>query len=160
MSDSARTDIVAALAPVLAVVPPADHPLLLALLEGWAAERYRRWSADAPDDATRAALLACADREEQIATRVRSLRPDADAVQGRLVEEHPQLRAVTDNAFAHDNVLDQYALQATGERLGAATWRAFAVAAAERGEPVTEATYLACAELEEASADVLASLLR
>ena len=50
----------------------------------------------------------------------------------------------------------QFRIQANGERLGAATWRAFAK---QESSSAARDTYLACAELEEASAVVLESLL-
>ena len=50
----------------------------------------------------------------------------------------------------------QFRIQAQGERLGAATWRA--LARQEESRAARE-TYLACAELEEASALVLEALL-
>ena len=158
MSDAPRIDIVAALAPVLAAVPAVDHPLLLALLERWAAERYRGWADDA-DEAAAELLVDCAAREEEIANRVQALRSDAAEVQAALVAAHPDLRATTDAAFAGAALDEQYALQAAGERLGAATWRAFASAANDRGDANAAETFTACAALEEASAEVLEALL-
>jgi hypothetical protein len=50
----------------------------------------------------------------------------------------------------------QFTIQAQGERLGAATWRAFA---RHTEVPSVRDTFLVCAELEEQSATVLEAIL-
>jgi hypothetical protein len=52
-------------------------------------------------------------------------------------------------------IRDQLAIQSRGERLGAATWRAFGRHAPVAARPVFET----CATLEEASAQVLEAIL-
>jgi hypothetical protein len=69
---------------------------------------------------------------------------------------NPDLHAINHDLFAGRPLPDQLTIQTRGERLGAATWRAFAEHAAA---PSARDAYLACAELEEASAAVLESLL-
>src|SRR5580765_7050879 len=71
--------------PILQRLPAAERPLLIAVAERLAAERYRGWAAAASDPAWRAALLACAAREEDIARRVEALYPDAAATQARIL---------------------------------------------------------------------------
>src|SRR5262249_55054158 len=144
------------LAQVLERVPRERHPLLIALAERLAAERYRGWSADV-DDPTRSQLLGCAHREEEIARRIEALYPDAAAVQEDLVAGNPDLREVNRSLFAGRPVEQQFAIQAQGERLGAATWRAFAQ---HSRDAKARDTFLGCAVLEEQSAAVLESLLR
>jgi hypothetical protein len=157
MSDRTLPDIGAILAPLLGAVTPAERPLLLAIAERMAAERYRGW-AGAVDDATvRAGLLACAAREDEIAARVEAVHPDADGAQGRLRAAHPELVTINEAIFAGRPLAEQFAIQATGERLGAATWRALA---ALRPDEVGREAFLACAPLEEASALFLESLAR
>jgi hypothetical protein len=136
-------------------VPRDRQPLLIALAERLAAERYRAWAA-AADGSRQSELLACAEREEQIARRVEGLYPDGAAQQRALIAEYPVLLTVNDTLFAGRPVAEQFAIQAQGERLGAATWRSFANHAPDAE---TRATFLACAELEEASARVLESHL-
>jgi hypothetical protein len=154
--DEPAPDIVTTLAPVLAATDRADHPLLIAMLERWAAGRYREW-ADAHDDvATATALTACAEREEQIAARVEALYADASEVQAALAEANPRLADVLTGSFAWRPIDEQFALQAEAERLGAATWRSFARAADD--DRMTE-VFNACALLEEASAEVLEHLV-
>ena len=136
-------------------VPRARQPLLIALAERLAAERYRAWAA-AAEHSRRSELLACAEREEQIARRVEGLYPESAAQQRELIEDHPALLTINDTLFAGRPLTEQFAIQAQGERLGAATWRSFANHAPDAD---TRAAFLACAELEEASARVLESYL-
>jgi hypothetical protein len=153
---AALPDVGAVLAPLLARVPRARQPLLIALAERMAAERYRRWAGEWSEAGGRAALLACAAREEEIAAQVEALFPDAAAAQAALRGEHPELPELNRSLFAGRPLAEQLAIQANGERLGAATWRSFA-----RHEPdgARRAVLLACAALEEASAEVLETLL-
>jgi hypothetical protein len=153
---TALPDVGAALAPLLARVPRARQPLLIALAERMAAARYRGWAGEWADADGRAALLDCAAREEEIAAKVEALFPDAAALQAGLRAEHPDLPELNRSLFAGRPLAEQFAIQANGERLGAATWRSFA-----RHEPdgARRAALLACAELEEASARVLETLL-
>lgn len=155
MSGRGLPDIGAILAPLLGAVAAGERPLLLAIAERMAAERYRGWAAEVDDAATRAGLLACAAREDEIATRVEAAHADAAAVQMRLRADHPELTALNAAIFADRTLAEQFAIQAAGERLGASTWRAFAAA---HPDPTARAAYLACAPLEEASADFLESL--
>ena len=144
------------LAPVLARVPRERQPLLIALAERLAAVRYRGWADAVGDARRRAELLACADREEDIARRIEGLYPDADATQRELIAQNPDLEDINRALFADRPLTQQFALQAGGERLGAATWRSFAK---HTENAAARATFLACAELEEASAVVLESFL-
>src|SRR5262245_10271899 len=139
---------------VLLRVPAERQPLLIAIAERLAAERYRTWAAQVPD--RRARLLACAAREEEIAGRVEALYPDAAAVQRDILGANPDLEEINRSLFAGRPLAQQFAIQAEGERLGAATWRALADAA-PRDE--TRRVFLACAPLEEENASCLESLL-
>jgi hypothetical protein len=153
--DAELPSVADAVAPILAATPPAERPLLIALAERTAAQRYRDW-AEVPDYAARRAeLLACADREEEIARRVEAHFPEAAAVQRDLTAKHPDLDAIYRSFFGDRPLAQQFAIQAQGERLGAATWRSFAKSEPDAG---IRATFLACAELEEASAVVLESI--
>jgi hypothetical protein len=143
------------LAPVLARVPRERQPLLIALAERMAAERYRGWAAEPEYDAHRSGLLACARREEDIAERIEALYPQAATVQSAIRAEIPDLDEINRGLFADRPLRQQLAIQAQGERLGAATWRAFAAAAGEEAAAVFEG----CALLEEESATVLEEIL-
>jgi hypothetical protein len=149
-------DLAQALGPLLQRVPAAHQPLLIAYAERLAAERYRSWAESVASAATKASLLACAEREEEIAQRVESLYPDATALQTQLLSTVPELAAAGRSLFAAYSIEDQFALQANGERLGAATWRSFAKRAADAQ---ARDTFLACAVLEEQSAEFLESIV-
>ena len=145
-----------ALAPVLARVPREQQPLLIALAERMAAERYRSWAGEVGDTAQREKLIACAGREEEIARRVEALHPDAGAIQRDLVAKHPDVAEINRTLFAGRPLAQQFAIQAAGERLGAATWRSFA---RDEADASRRDVLLACAELEEANALVLEALV-
>jgi len=136
-------------------VDARERPLLIAFAERLAAERYRRWARDASGPA-RSGLLACAEREDAIADRIAALYPDAAALQAKLRADHPELDEMGDAIFAGRPLPQQYAIQAAGERAGAGAWRLFA---AQAPNDAARRTLLACAELEEASAVHLESLL-
>jgi hypothetical protein len=148
-------DVAEVLAPILGRVPRERQPLLLALAERLAADRYRGWASLAGSEVHSDALLACAAREEDIAGRIEALYPDAAALQGDLLARNPDLTEINRNLFAGRPVDRQMAIQARGERLGAATWRAFARDADDRRAEV----FRACAVLEEESAAVLEGIL-
>jgi hypothetical protein len=144
------------LAPILERIPLERRPLFIALAERLAAARYREWATAWSDARRKDDLLACADREEDIARRVEGLTPNASAVQQEIVAANPDLEEINRSLFAGRSLPEQFTIQAAGERLGAATWRAFAKHATA---PEARDVYLRCAELEEASAVVLESLL-
>jgi len=144
------------LAGVLRNIEPALQPFLLAKLERLAADRYRSWASAHPDQSVREGLLACADREEQIATRVESLVPNATAIQDKLLSDHPELLDLNRTLFEGRPLEVQFAMQAEGERAGAAAWLAYAAAASE---PSVQELLRSCSPLEQANADFLQGLL-
>ena len=155
-ASDALPDLGVVIGSVLQRVPDEQKPLLIAIAERRAAERYRGWAAEIAEPG-RSQLLACADREEQIAGLVEALYPDAGAVQRDILAKNPDLDEVNRTLFAGRPLAQQFTLQARGERLGAATWRAFAEAAIGRGH---RDVFLRCAPLEEESAAVLEALLK
>jgi hypothetical protein len=154
---SGPSDVGQILAAVLARVPKDRRPLLIAMAERMAAARYRAWAADPTVAAHASALRTCAEREDEIAGRVEGLYPDAAALQRELTAAHPDLGDIDRVLFAGRPLAEQFAMQAGGERLGAATWRAFA---AREPDARRSGVLRSCAELEEASAEVLEALLR
>src|SRR5438093_9352197 len=156
MSDSSDLpNIAEVLARILQRVPRGQHAVLIALAERLAAERYRGWATEVGDADRRSRLLACADREEEIARRVEALHPGAAALQRELLAGNPDLVDINRSLFAGRPLAQQFVLQARGERLGAATWRAFA-----QGEKTAERrdAFVGCALLEEESAAYLESI--
>jgi len=149
-------NIAEVLAGVLRKVDPQLQPLLLAKLERLAAARYRTWAADHPDQVVKDGLQACADREEEIAKRVESLSPSASAIQDKLLSDNPELLDLNRTLFLDRPLKVQIAMQAAGERAGAAAWKAFAAGASE---PSAAELLESCSPLEQANADFLQSLL-
>ena len=154
-SDPALPNVAEVLAAVLLRVPRERQPLLIAYAERLAAARYRTWAADPANVAWREGLLACADREEEIASRIEALYPDAATIQRAILADNPDLEQINRTLFAGRPFTEQFAIQAQGERLGAATWRAFAAHA----DASQRSVLLACAELEEQSALFLESIV-
>lgn len=152
---SERPTIASTIGPRILALPRADQPVVVAYAERVAAGRYRAWAEAAKDPASAAALRECADREEEIARRVEAIYPNAAETQRAYLAEHTDLEAVYASIFEGQPLAVQYATQADGERLGAATWRSFA---AEQQDPARREVFLACALLEEASAQVLETL--
>jgi len=149
-------NVAAVLAQVLQRLPLEQQPLLIAYAERLAALRYRDWATQPEVTAHRARLNECAEREEQIAGRIEGLFADGAATQRAIVASNPDLLEINRTLFAGRPLAQQFTIQANGERLGAATWRAFAQRETDASR---RDVLLACAELEEASAVVLESIL-
>jgi hypothetical protein len=81
---------------------------------------------------------------------------DAAEVQQRLLAENPTLEELNRTLFAGRPLEVQFAMQAAGERAGAAAWAAFAAAAED--ERIT-AIMESCSPLEEANAEFLETLI-
>ncbi len=141
--------------PLLAPLPREEQPAIIALAERVAAGRYRAWAEEVTSDEITERLLACAAREEDIATRVEAQTPGAADLQARAMAEHAELADRYAAIFSGRTLPEQFALQARAERAGAATWRALAGASSG----AVAQTFLACARLEETSAAVLESLI-
>ena len=141
---------------VLRTIEPQLQPLLLARLERLAAQRYRSWASDHPDPSVKEGLLACADREEEIAIRVESLDPNASAIQEKLLSDHPELLDLNRTLFEGRPLKVQFAMQAQGEMAGAAAWKAYAAGASD---PLAAELLRSCSALEEANAAFLNTLV-
>ena len=144
------------LAGVLRKIDPKLQPLLLAKLERLAAQRYRTWASDHPNEFVKVGLLACADREDEIARRVESLVPDASEIQNKLLADHPELLDLNRTLFEGRPLGVQFAMQAAGERAGAEAWKACAAGATD---PSVQELLRECSPLEQANADFLQTLL-
>lgn len=154
--ESELPDVAVLLASLLQRVPAPRQPLLIAIAERLAAERYRGWAADATVAHHAGDLRACAAREEDIAARIEGMYPDAAAVQAELRAQHPELMDINRSLFAGRPLRQQFAIQAQGERLGAATWRSLA---RQSSDPARAENLERCAQLEEASAAALETIL-
>jgi hypothetical protein len=154
-AESKLPDIAQILGQVLQSMNPALQPFLLAALERLAAKRYRKWASEHSDAQVQAGLLACADREEEIARRVESLAADASSIQDKLLSEHPEIYDLNRTLFEGRSLNDQFTIQAQGERAGAGAWRAYAAAATD---PRVQEVFSSCSPLEEANAEFLANI--
>ncbi len=148
-------DLGAAIGPIIAEAPEEHRPFVVAYAERLAARRYRAWASMATRPDHRDRLLECAEREEEIASRVEGLSADAVEIQTEFFAAHPEAEDAYASLFEGRPLSDQLRIQAAGERLGAATWRALAAGA--DGEART--VLASCAPLEEASAEVLEALV-
>lgn len=155
-NESTIPNVAEILSQVLRNIETGRQPLLLAALERLAAERYRTWAGEHPDPSVREGLLACADREEEIARRVESLDPNAFAIQDKLLSDHPELLDLNRTLFEGRPLKVQFAMQAQGEMAGAAAWRAYAAAASDSS---AQELLQSCSLLEEANAAFLRGLL-
>jgi len=131
------------------------QPVLLARLERLAAQRYRSWADKVDDPSVKQGLLACADREEEIARRVESLDPDASAKQDKLMSDNPELLDLNRTLFEGRPLKVQFAMQAQGEMAGAAAWKAYAAGASD---PLAGELLQSCSLLEEENAAFLQTL--
>jgi hypothetical protein len=156
MTDTQDTpNIAELLGNVLRTIQPELQPFLLARLERLAASRYRLWASQHPDPQVERGLLACGDREDEIARRVESLDQEALSIQQRLMAEHPELLDLNNTLFEARPLEVQFAMQAEGEMAGAAAWRAYAAAASD---PLAAEMLRSCSTLEEANAEFLRTL--
>ncbi len=152
----ARTSIVEAIGPLLAHYDREEQPVFVAAGERLAAQRYRLWADEVSNGSDREALRSCATREEEIANRIDALHPCAADLHARIDRENPDLQDRYTSIFDGLSLPEQFAVQAEGERAGAATWRAFARDCTDEAH---RKEYLACAQLEEQSAEILERLV-
>lgn len=154
-SRSALPDIADVVGRMLQRVPRERQPILLAQRERVSAARYRGWAREVAGPGQRSALLACADREEEIARRVEALYPAAASIRRDILARNPDLTSITGSLFSAYALEQQFILQARGERFGATTWRSFAQ---DEQNPEASKVFLDCALLEEESAAFLESI--
>ncbi len=147
--------IVEAFAPLLPDLAQDEIPLLIAMLERLAADRYRAWARQTDDHVERAGLLACALREDEIAEFIESLDADAPARIDRLNGRFPDLNARYDAIMLGRSRVEQLRIQADGELGGADYMRQFA--AASEGAVAARFASLACCE--EANSRYLSNLI-
>lgn len=109
------------LATHLEKVPPEGLPYMLSQLERTAAERYRGWADAVPEH--RDGLLACADREDEIADRVEALFPPTPENRTLVQSLIPAARDTYYAVFAEYSPVEQMTIQANAERQGANAWQ-------------------------------------
>ncbi|NNL85993.1 MAG: hypothetical protein HKP27_10090, partial [Myxococcales bacterium] len=93
-----------------AALKPHQRPVLIAMLERVAAGRYRQWAADPGYGQHRDALLACGEREIQIAERIEALYDDVATVQQEVQAQLPALAGVEEELFGGRTIPEQFAV--------------------------------------------------
>ncbi len=142
------------LAPHLDVVPAATRPAFLAGLERSAAKRYRRWAEAASEAGP--GLLACAEREEEIARQADRLFPIEASDRARVEEVLPKAIETYYAIFADLPLREQLRIQVGGERQGAGAWR---LLASRQQDASVVKTLHSLSALEEENAAYLDQLL-
>jgi hypothetical protein len=140
------------LAPFLTEVPAGALPYLLSQLERTAAARYRGWAEALPDHGT--GILACADREDEIADRAEAMFPP-DEEQKSLVDSiMPAAKEAYYSVFEGYTPIEQMTIQENAERQGSGAWQGMKAAYPDKA---AELDALSNTELE--SADYLKAML-
>lgn len=147
--------IVEAFEPLLPDLAEGEIPMVVAMLERLAGEWYRGWADSAADPVERAGLLACADREDEIAAFIESLDADAASRVAELNGRFPDLRERYDSVMAGRSRAEQLRIQAEGELGGADYMRQFAAAT----EGAVAARFASLASCEEANSKFLSVLI-
>ncbi|MCZ6641843.1 MAG: hypothetical protein O7F71_09735 [Gammaproteobacteria bacterium] len=147
--------IAEAFEPLLPDVAPEEIPMIVALVERLAADRYRGWRDETDDPVERAGLLACAAREDEIAAFIESREADAAAKIDELNARFPDLRERYDSIMAGRTRTEQLRIQAEGELGGADYMRQFS----EATEGAVSAHFASLASLEEANSRFLSVLI-
>jgi hypothetical protein len=142
------------LAPVLGRVDAAARPRFLALLERTAADRYRQWASQLPEESD--VLLGCAMREDEIADRIEAVFTIDAAKLEELKALLPEARDLYYAAFDGMSVREQVRIQSDAELQGANAWRSVAAAVSD---PVVLAELARCSELEELSSAAAKAML-
>ena len=133
-------------------VPPETLPYMLSQLERTAAARYRGWAEAVPE--YREGLMACAEREDEIADRVEALFPPS-AEQKQLVSELiPAAKDTYYAVFADYTPIEQMTIQADAEKQGANAWQGL-----KEAYPELSGEMDALSAIELKSAEYLDSIL-
>ena len=127
-------------------------PFLLSQLERTAADRYRHWAEEVPEQ--REGLLACAASEDEIADRAEALFPPSDAHRAQVAAMIGAAKAAYYAVFDGLSPAEQMAIQAGAERQGANAWKGL-----EATHPGAAEELDAMSTLETQSADYLDGIL-
>jgi rubrerythrin len=155
MSSSAT--LVERLGPLLAEYSLGEQLYVVALLESRSAERYREWAGQVSDAELARGLRSCAEREDDIAERIRKRFATVLAPPSDFARLAPRIQEEVASLFGGHSREEQFQIQAQAERGGQQFWTD--LAAGEKDE-ATKRLLLECAVLEEGSAKYLESLGR
>jgi len=135
-------------------VPEESRVGFIARLERSAANRYREWAAESPEQAEW--LNQCADREDLIADRAEKMFPVLPEHEDIVGEALGVARKLYAAAFEGHALEDRIFIQAHAERQGSLAWVGFA--SQHDREPIKQ-QFLELAGLEVASAEQVDSEL-
>ena len=147
--------IAEAFEPLLPELASEEIPMMIAILERLAADKYRGWLEQSDDPVERAGLLACADREDEIAQFIESLEADAAATARELNARFPDLGERYDAVMRGHDRKEQLRIQAEGELGGADYMRQFSQAT----NGAVSARFAALAHYEESNSVFLSVLI-
>jgi hypothetical protein len=154
MSTQSRS-VAEAFEPLLPLVTPEEVPMVVAVLERIAATKYRDWAEQADDTVERDGMLACAQREDEIAEFIESLQTDPQSMEASLRERIPDFEQRYDAVMAGLSRTEQLRIQAEGEMGGADYMGQFAAAS----EGAVAARFESLALCEEANSKYLFRLI-
>ncbi len=132
----------------LIAVPEESRVGFIARLERSAANRYREWAAESPEQAEW--LTQCADREDEIASRAERMFPVLPEHEEIVNEALTRARKLYAGAFEGHSLEDRIFLQAHAERQGSLAWVGFA---SQNSDESVKQQFLELAGLEVASAE-------
>jgi hypothetical protein len=147
--------IAEAFEPLLPLVSPEEVPMVVAILERIAASNYRNWAEQAENSIERDGLLACAQREDEIAEFIESLQADPQGLVASLRERIPDFEQRYDAVMAGLSRTEQLRIQAEGEMGGSGYMSQFAAAS----EGPVAARFESLALCEEANSKFLFCLI-
>lgn len=147
--------IAGAFEPLLSLVSPEEIPMVLAILERVAGIRYRVWAEQAESTVERDGLLACAQREDEIADFIESLQADPRSLEASLRERVPDFEARYDAVMDGLSRTEQLRVQAEGEMGGSGYMNQFA----ESTQGAVAARFASLALCEEANSTFLFRLI-
>jgi hypothetical protein len=154
MSTESRS-ITGAFEPLLPLVSPEEVPMVVAILERIAGSKYRIWAEQADNALERDGLLACAQREDEIADFIESLQDDPQGALASLHERIPAFEERYDAVMAGLSRIEQLRVQAEGEMGGSGYMSQFAAAT----EGIIAARFESLALCEEANSKFLSGLV-
>ena len=140
------------LAEYLTQLPAEALPYMLSQLERTAAARYRDWAREVPEH--QEGILACAEREDEIAERVEAMFPPSDEHRQLVAELIPAAKAAYYEVFAGYTPVEQMTIQEDAEKQGANAWQGLKQAYPDKAAQLDELS-----EIELASSRYLRSII-
>ena len=156
-TELARKRIASKVIPILRQLSPHAQNIFLASIERVAGDKYEEWANQTENITVKETLLKCAERERTVADKIEEFYCDATDLQKEVDGLKLNLDEITHDIYQGQSLRMQLAIQANGERNGAAHW----LDAANQTEDDDLSEILEdCAELEMASAMDIERILK